>query len=192
MVEHKIEFIFTPPTFGKKNDLCTMNTYSRWGRFAKTKIKHEFQTLITEWCLPEWEDNPYLSAEIEYTILRRNGKNIDSDALCGFTYKILQDMLVLNSYLVDDNKVKVIMNPTLLHVEGAVETSVRVEIHLKERYIMTVTELKLLVNNLQLDLEKVDSDQHVKTASARVRKALGEIKNATPELRRALIILDKK
>ncbi len=57
---------------------------------------------------------------------------------------------------------------------------------------MTVSELKNIVHNLQLDLEKVDGEEHMKPASARVRKALGEIKNATPELRRSLIELDKR
>jgi len=190
--EHKIEFIFVPPCFGiRKPELVTLNNVTKWWKFLKTKIKDEFKAELSDWSLPTWEENPYTKAEIEYTILRNNGFKLDSDNLA-FTYKWLQDLLVENSYLIDDDHTKVILNPTLLHVEGSVETSVRVVITLKERYIMTVSELKNVVHNLQKDLDNVDGDGHKKPSSARVRKALGEIKNATPQLRRDLVELDKK
>ena len=139
------------------------------------------------------DDNPYTKADIEYTILRKNGVKIDSDNLA-FPYKWLQDLLVENGYLVDDDQTRVVLNPTLLHVEGNVETSVRVEIHLKEKYIMTIADLKALIDVIKFDLEKVDTEDgsHGKPASTRIRKALGEIKNATPELRRALVERDKQ
>ena len=191
MEGHKIQFVFVPPAFGKKNELATLNNISRWFKFAKTKMKDQFKSELSEWSLPPWEDdNPFTKAEIEYTILRKDGKKIDSDNLA-FSYKWLQDLLVENGYMVDDDKIRVVLNPTQLHVEGSVETSVRVTITLKERYIMTVPELKALITSIASDLENVGED-HVKAASARVRKALGEIKNATPQLRRDLVDLDKK
>ena len=191
MEEHEIKFIFVPPSFGiRKPTLATLNNVTRWWGFAQTKMKQEFKTELTEWSLPPWEENPYTKAEIEYTILRSNGFKLDSDNLA-FSYKWLQDLLVENGYMVDDDKIRVVLNPTQLHVEGSVETSVRVTITLKERYIMTVPELKALITSMASDLENVGED-HVKAASARVRKALGEIKNATPQLRRDLVDLDKK
>ena len=191
MEEYKVSFNFVPPAFGKKNELCTMNNHSRWGRFAKTKIKQEFQDMISEWSLPPWEDeNPFTKAEMECTILRKDGKKLDSDNLA-FTYKWLQDILVLNGYLIDDDQVKVTLNPTRLNVEGEVETSVHVDIRLYERFEMTVEELKAKVEQLVKELENVGGENHVKAASGRVRKILGEIKNATPELRRQLVALDK-
>jgi len=193
MVERKIEFIFIPPYFGiKKPTLATLNNVTRWFGFAQTKMKQEFKTVLTDWSLPTVEDdNPYLKAEIEYTILRKNGIKIDSDNLA-FSYKWLQDLLVENGYLVDDDKVKVVLHPTQLRVEGNIETSVRVVIHLKEKYIMTIEELKATIDILQAELEKVGGVDHHKPASRRVRKILGEIKNAVPELRREMVILDKK
>ncbi len=192
MDEHKIEFIFVPPTFGKKNELCTLNNASRWNRFAKTKIKHDFKQQITEWNLPPWEEhNPFTKAEIEYTILRKDGKKLDSDNVA-YTYKWLQDILVEQNYLVDDDHVKVILNPTKLRVEGSIETSVSVKILLKEKFIMTVDELRIKLQDLGSELAKVGGDFHNKAASGRVRKILGEIKNATPDLRRQLVDLDKK
>ena len=187
----KIEFIFTHPTFGKKNELCSLNNLSRWSRFAKTKLKAEFKNNLMEWSLPEWEDNPYTKARIEYTIRRKDGKKLDSDNLV-IIYKWLQDLMVEQNYLVDDDQVKVTLHPTQLHVEGEIETSVHVTIHLYERYTMTITELKDAVVTLHADLEKVNGVVRNKAASMRIRKILGDIKNATPQLRRDLVILDKK
>ena len=56
---------------------------------------------------------------------------------------------------------------------------------------MSIEELKALVEKLAEDLENVAGENHVKSASARVRKGLGEIKNATAQLRRDLVALDK-
>jgi hypothetical protein len=192
MEEQQIEFVFVPPSFGKKNPtLATLNNVSKWWKFAKTKMKDNFITELSEWSLPPWEDNPYTKAEIEYTILRKDGKKIDSDNLA-FSYKWLQDLLVENQYMTDDDKIRVVLNPTRLHVEGSVETSVHVTIRLYERYVMTVDELKELVDNLQEELKSVDGDGHVKASSLRVRKMLIDIKNATPQLRRDLLALDGK
>jgi hypothetical protein len=192
MEEYEIEFIFTPPGFGKKNQLCTANTIPKWYRYSKTKIKQEFQNIISEWYLPEWDDNPYKCAELDFTILRKDGKNIDSDSFAISAYKWIRDMLVINDYLVDDDRVKQTMHPTILNVDGNVETSIKTKIKLTERYVMTIEELKVKAEELLNDLEKVGGSNHVKASSARVRKILGEIKNATPQLRRDLIELDKK
>jgi len=186
-----MNFVFVPPSFGIKNpQLITLNNVTKWWKFAKTKLKAEFKNELSEWSLPPWEDNPYTKAEIEYTIRRKDGKKIDSDNLA-FPYKWLQDLMVENNYLVDDDKIKVVLNPTQLHVEGNVETSVCVTITLYERYDMTIDELKNNVAQLNEELQNVGGN-HVKAASSRVRKILGEIKNATPQLRRDLIELDKK
>jgi len=192
MEEHVIRFVFVPPSFGAKNpQLCTLNNVSKWWKFAKTKLKAEFKTDLSDWSLPPWEDNPYTKAEIEYTIRRKDGKKIDSDNLA-FPYKWLQDLLVENGYMVDDDKIRVVLNPTQLHVEGSVETSVACNITLYERYDMTIDELKAKVDALQKELLNVGGDAHIKNACARARGILGEIKNATPQLRRDLVELDKK
>ena len=191
MVDHEITFIFIPPSFGKrKPTFATLNNVTRWWGFAQTKMKQEFKTELTEWSLPPWDDNPFTKAEIEYTILRKDGYKLDSDNFA-FAYKWLQDTLVENGYLLDDDKVKVVLNPTQLHVEGSVETSVRVAITLIERYTMTIEELKAIVARLAEDLVHVGDEGHNKRASARVRKSLGEIKNATAQLRRDLVAADK-
>ena len=192
MEEQVIEFTFVPPYFGKKKPtLATLNNVTKWFGFAQTEMKEEFKTTLSDWSLPPWEENPYQSAEIEYRILRKNGRKIDSDNLA-FSYKWLQDLLVENQYMVDDDSIKVTLHPTQLKVPGEVETSVHVKITLLRRYTMTIDELRDKVATLQIELQtRVGQGQHVKSASANVRKILGEIKNAVPQLRRDLVELDK-
>ena len=193
MEEQVIEFTFVPPYFGiKKPTLATLNNITKWITFAQTKMKTEFKATLSDWSLPIWEENPYQSAEIEYTILRKNGRKIDSDNLA-FSYKWLQDLLVENQYMVDDDSIKVTLHPTQLKVPGEVETSVHVKITLLRRYKMTIDELREKVEALDNDLrESVGRGQHNKKASFRVRQILGEIKNAVPQLRRDLVDLDKQ
>lgn len=187
-----MSFTFVPPSFGSKNQLCTTNTISKWWRFAKTKIKNEFESHITEWYLPVWENNPYLYAEIEYTILRSDGKKIDSDSFAASAYKWMQDMLVRNGYLVDDDKTKITINPTQLHVEGEIETSVHVNITLKERFMMTIPELAVKATALDKELGIYFSDARTKAGSTRIRSILLDLKKATPQLRQDLADADKK
>ena len=189
--ERVIQFVFTPPLFGNKNELASLNNHTKWAKFAQTKMKQEFKEVISDWSLPPWEDNPFLTAELEFTILRTNKKKFDNINFA-YAYKWLEDLLVENNYLLDDDQNKIVLNPTQLDVEGSVETSISVVITLYERFEMTIDELKAKVTQLNLELENVGEDTHVKAASGRVRSLLGEIKNATPQLRRDLIALDKK
>lgn len=187
----QISFTFIPPSFGKKKELCSLNNLSRWYRFQKTKIKDEFQAMLGDWFLPPWGDNPYMKAEISYTILRKNGLKFDSDNLT-YTYKMFQDFLVKQGYLIDDNHVKVTLNPTQLNVEGSMETSVLVEIKLIERYIMTLENLKDQAEQLDHEMQVFFSEKRTLAGSARIRAILGQIKLATPQLRRDLVSADEK
>ena len=188
---YDLSFVFVPPSFGKKKELCTLNNMSRWYRFSKTKIKAEFKAMINEWYIPRNTGNPYKSAYVKYTILRKDGRKIDSDNLT-IIYKWLQDLLVENDYLVDDDQVMVLLNPTVLNVNGNVETSVQVNIKFFERYEMTIQQLKINVDALQNELKNVGGENHVKAAGSRARILLGDIKKATPDLRRDIMELDKK
>jgi len=57
---------------------------------------------------------------------------------------------------------------------------------------MTIEELRSILHSLETNLAEVGEDSHNKSASARARMLLGKIKNATPQLRKELIELDKK
>jgi hypothetical protein len=56
---------------------------------------------------------------------------------------------------------------------------------------MTIEELRSMLHSLESNLAEVGGERHNKSASARARLILGKIKNATPQLRKELIELDK-
>lgn len=87
--------------------------------------------MIMEWYLPEYTEDAYSGAEITYRILRNNRKKIDGDALA-FTYKWFQDVLTENGYILDDDKCRVILEPTKLGQKSEIETQVQVQITLKD------------------------------------------------------------
>jgi hypothetical protein len=192
--KYEIEIIFTPAMIGgKKNSaVCaTNNNVHLWFRHSKTKIKNAFQELLREWYLPCFDENPYHCGEVHFTILRTNGRGMDSDALGISTNKWAIDTLTHQGYIVDDNRIKIVLEPTELNYKSEIETQVRMKIILWERFTMTIEELKESAAKLVKELENVGGDSHIKASSARARKILVDIKNATPQLRRDMIALDK-
>lgn len=176
----------------KSDEIATTNNLSKWWRQAKTRIKNNFQDDLKEWFLPEHEDNPYRWAEIHFTILRTNDRKMDSDSLGPSTYKWAIDLLTIQGYILDDDQCRVVQHPTKLSVDGNIETSVKMQVKFFERFEMTIPELTSLVAKLNEELTLRDSDKRTKAGSARIRGYLGEIKNATPQLRRDLVEADKK
>ncbi len=195
MQEYDLEIVFTPAMIGSKKksqEVCSTNNISRWWRHSKTKIMNQFKQDMREWFIPEWQDNPYRYAEIHFTILRTNNRKMDPDSLGPSTYKWTIDLLTELNYIIDDDQCMVVLHPTELNCDGTIETSVRMQIKLFERVSMTIDELKEAANNLVAELEQVGGENHVKAASGRARMILGDLKNATPQLRRDLKSLDKK
>lgn len=195
MEKFDLDIVFTPAMIisSKKTDeVCSTNNISRWWRHGKTKIMGKFKQDMREWFLPEWHDNPYRWAEIHFTILRTNQRKMDPDSLGPSTYKWAIDLLTEQGYTVDDDRNKVIFNPTQLGCEGKIETSVRMQAIFYERVEMDIDELKILAKDLVSNLEKVGDENHVKAASGRVRNILTDIRNSTPQLKRDLVTLDKR
>jgi len=192
--EHDLDFIFVPAKigFGKDKDvLCTNNNIPLWYRYNKTKIKNTFKDHVTQWLLPEHIDNPYITAEIRFTIHRPDNRKIDADAFGVSSYKWIIDILVEQSYLIDDDKCKIILEPAVLS-HGSVETVVRMEVKFNERFNMTLEDLKENAEKLNAEMQIFFSPSRTKAGSGRIRKILGEIKNATPGLRRDLMDTDNK
>ncbi len=57
---------------------------------------------------------------------------------------------------------------------------------------MNIDELRDKIEALAFELDNVGGEIHNRSASRRARLILGEIKNATPQLRKDLVELDKK
>jgi len=94
-----------------KEQLCSLNNYSKWGRFAKTKIKTEYKELLKEFYIPTNNNKPYRNLEIEFQILRHNKRKVDADNLA-FNHKWFIDSLVETSWLTDDDQVTIILVPS--------------------------------------------------------------------------------
>lgn len=189
-----IDIVFAPAMLGlkrKSDEIATTNNISKWWRQAKTRIKNDFQDYLKAWFLPENEDNPYRWAEIHFTILRTDDRKMDSDSLGPSTYKWAIDLLTIQGYIIDDDQCRVVQHPTELSVNGNIETSVRMQVILKERLEMTIEKLTEVADQLNTELQIYNSGKRTKAGSGRIRNILEELKRATPQLRIDLITADK-
>lgn len=186
----ELEFIYTPPLIGAgkhKAQLVAMNNHDKWGKFYATRIKSEFKDTLKEWYLPERDENPYQKAEVTFTILRNNNIRIDADAM-SFVNKWFLDTLTEQGYLVDDDKVRVVLEPPVMGLKSSVETQVRVHILLKDKFIMTVPDLAVQITGLDKELNLFFSDKRTKAGAERIRRTLEELKLAVPQLRKDIAI----
>jgi hypothetical protein len=124
-----MEFIVPYPrilTGKKKGQLLTLNTLPYFYRYGVTKHKNAFKNELCEWYIPKCETEPNQWAEIHMTILRNTKRKMDSDNIA-LVLKWAQDVLVQQAYLIDDDKNRVVLEPTQLGVKG-VETSIKVQV----------------------------------------------------------------
>lgn len=113
-------------TTGKVTEqLCTLNNFSRWGRFGKAKIKEEYKQMLQDFFIPEPGGEALDSMIIEFSILRHNKRKIDVDNLI-YNQKFILDLLQDMNWLVDDDQVTIIVVPSV-YVNGLSETQFRVK-----------------------------------------------------------------
>ncbi len=84
-----------------------------------------FKQHLVEWLVPESELN-LDSFKIEFRLIRHNNRKLDSDAPF-FCYKWIIDTLVKQGYAKDDDKVKLVIIPSVVE-ETAIETSIKVKV----------------------------------------------------------------
>ncbi len=125
-----IDITFIGPKIGGgrlKNSLATNNNVPSWYRYYKKKIKDEFKTMLSEWYLPKAEQM-HERAEVTFTILRNNNKKMDPDAFGISAYKWAIDALVEQGYLRDDDKIRIILEPTKLGQKDMSETVINMKV----------------------------------------------------------------
>lgn len=112
--------------------LCTLNNYSRWGRFGKSEIMTNYKQLLRDFFIPEPEiDEPYRHITLEYRIMRHNKRKIDADNLI-YNHKWLSDLMQDMGWIVDDDQVTLTIRPSIV-VAGIKETQFKVKaIHIAE------------------------------------------------------------
>lgn len=92
--------------------LCTLNNFTRWGRFGKAEIKAKYKSLLKNFFIPEPEiDSPLQSITLEYSILRHNKRKIDSDNII-HNIKWISDLLQDMDWISDDDQVTLIIKPS--------------------------------------------------------------------------------
>ena len=104
--------------------LCTLNNFSRWGRWGKAEIKAEYKQLLRDFFIPEPDGEALDSMTIEFSVLRHNKRKVDVDNLI-YNQKFILDLLQEMNWLIDDDQVTVIIIPSS-YVKGLSETQFRV------------------------------------------------------------------
>lgn len=189
-----IEFTFTPEKIGigkHKEKLALINTMQFFYRYGFTRIKNSFKNRMKEWYVPLYDGPPFTEAKFEYTILRHNNRNIDSDSIAGLYTKWLQDVFVEQEYLVDDNRTTVVLNPAQMNTEH-METRIYVKITLSGEVKMDIDEMIGLIREAdKLVTQLFEQGNYKKSDSKKLRKIMVEIKKGVPSFRQALIEEDK-
>lgn len=127
---YDIDISFIGPKIGggrMKNSYATNNNIPTWYRYYKTKIKLQFKTMLHEWYLPP-STRKAEKAEVTFTIMRNNKKKMDPDAFGISAFKWAIDTLVEQGYLADDDKVRIILEPTQLDCADSGETTINMKV----------------------------------------------------------------
>ena len=129
MANISISFIAPKIGAGKwKNQYATTNNIPKWYRWYKPKISQDFKQMLAEWYMPTYDNLPFNKAEVTFKIKRNQKKKMDPDAFGASAFKWAIDMLVEQKYLVDDDKVRIILEPTELDCKDTGETIIHMEV----------------------------------------------------------------
>jgi hypothetical protein len=96
----------------KSNQLLSINNWNRWHWATRNKIKKEFKDLVKNWFLDE-QIEPMRAVEIKAQLLRKGNRKFDAINLA-IAIKIFEDCLTELNYIKDDDKNKIIIEPTML------------------------------------------------------------------------------
>ncbi len=127
-MEPVLQFRIPVPKIGagkKKNQLATINTLPYWYRYRKTIIKNEFKNRLLEWYIGK-SNIMMESFKIEFSIIRNNKRKLDSDSII-MPIKWIIDVLVQQGYAKDDDKVKIVIIPSVVDLEQ-LETLIDVKV----------------------------------------------------------------
>jgi hypothetical protein len=108
-----IELLMPYPTIGSgkmKNQLVSMNNWSRLHWAVKSKIKNRIKDFVKNWVIPEAESK-YESLELEFQVIRHCNRKFDvinTSVIC----KLFEDSLTELGYVDDDCRNKIILMPT--------------------------------------------------------------------------------
>lgn len=126
-----IDISFIAPKIGAgkfKNQYATTNTIPNWYRYYKPKISQAFKTMLREWYLPDAEGKPFSAGTVTFKIKRNTKRKMDPDAFGASAFKWAIDVLVEQGYLSDDDKVRIVLEPTELACADSSETIIHMTV----------------------------------------------------------------
>jgi Holliday junction resolvase RusA-like endonuclease len=96
----------------KGNQLLSINNWNRWHWATRHKIKTQFRELVKNWFLEE-QIEPMSAVEIKVQLHRKGYRKFDAINLA-IAIKIFEDCLTELNYIEDDDRNKIIIEPTSL------------------------------------------------------------------------------
>jgi hypothetical protein len=134
LVEKKEKlFEFNVPCPKYKEQVVSLNNFSKWYRFKGSTIKNTYIELLHEWCIPEPEET-LDEILVEYHLYRHNKRVLDADNL-GFIIKWTNDAIKNKknelknlTFLTDDDQVHYYVKPAVLNRE-LLETEIKVKVY---------------------------------------------------------------
>jgi len=123
-----IEFEIPFPTYKtkKSTQLLSLNVANRLNHFIKTQIKNRFK-MECGLFIPKAKKT-YDSLIIEATTIRNINKKFDA-INTSLPIKWVEDVLIEKGYIKDDDKNKIIINPTKLGVKNTYKTTLNIKVY---------------------------------------------------------------
>jgi Holliday junction resolvase RusA-like endonuclease len=97
-----------------KNQLVSANVWNRVHWVVRKKIKQNLKALIKDWYLEQQVATKWKAIEIEATLHRKGNRKFDAINIAVPTLKIIEDCFTELGYIKDDDKNRIIINPTVL------------------------------------------------------------------------------
>ncbi len=109
-----------------KRQLVTMNNWSSLYWPEKSKIKNSLKAALHGWFLEENKEEKYEWLELRFKIIRQNKRKLDALNPAPL-YKVIEDALTDLGYVKDDDKNKIILEPSQ-YEEGLSEAMLEIEV----------------------------------------------------------------
>ena len=125
--EQVLKTRFPYPRIGRgsmKNQLLTLNNLMKCHWSLISKIKGDLKVSLREWFFAENPDDPYDWLIVRFRIVSKDKKRHDA-VNTAYIAKIAEDVLVDLGWVKDDDRNKVVFEPTV-HEEGLKETMIEV------------------------------------------------------------------
>lgn len=107
-----------------KNKIASLNELPKWHWNDVSKVKKQYKDVISDWYIGDPNGEPLESMAIVFKLKRHNGRILDSDNI-GFIIKWTIDAIKESGWLVDDDQITYLVEPSVLDRE-LIESTIEV------------------------------------------------------------------